>query len=366
MQKLITIFLLSHEILNAAAILHAADRIPVSGAFFAIRDAADVPASERGRITRAPVRPGDLVAADALLAGLDDETARLSLQQQQLKLSKAKAEVAGSQAVQMATAALDEARSEQLQAEKNLEIAVKQADDDSALQLAMREEELAKDELERARKSRELSRISISEQEWFRLRNTCEQAQLKIRMAETAAAVRNAERTRSEQLVQQHQATVRRFESLLLQAKTDHESATLELQILQNAVETAQLQLERRQIRAPFAGTIVETTRQLGEWAEAGEKLFRLINLQTLHVEGFLTAEQAAAVQSGQRAEVRINDKDKLAPAVIIFVSPQIDSENFVRVRAEIRNERGLYRPGSPAEMWIDTTTSADGVSNGR
>lgn len=366
MQKLILIILLAQRLFSDPSTLSAADRIQVSGVFFAIRDAADIPAPERGRISENPVRPGDMVAADALLVRLDDETARLNLQQQQLKLARAKAEVVGSQAVQMASAALDEARSEQLQAEKNLEIAAKQADDDSALQLAMREEELAKDELERARTSRELSRISISEQEWFRLQNNCEQARLKTCMAETAAIVRDAERLRGEQLVQQHQATVRRFESLLLQAKTDHESATLELQILQNAVETAQLALERRQIRAPFAGTIVETNRQLGEWVEPGEKLLRLINLKTLHVEGFLTAEQAATVHSGQRAEVQINDSDKPAPAVIVFVSPQIDSENFVRVRAEIMNEHGRYRPGSPADMWIDTTTAADGVSDER
>jgi len=331
----------------------SAEEIQVSGVFFSLRDKADIPAPERGRITRFPVRPGDQVAADSLLAGLDDESARLNLELARLQLRKAQAEANGSQAVRMATAAADAARSELEQASANLQIANQRAQDLSAVSLAQKQLELAEDELQRAETSRQLSRISISDQEWFRLQNTCDQAKLKFAMAETASAVLQSEKSRNEQLVAQHQALVRRFVALQHQAESDHQASLIELTILEHAVRAAELQVQRLQIRAPFAGIVVETNRQPGEWIEAGEKLLQIINLETLYVEGFLTAASARTVTAGDAARVKSADSTQSFPARIVFVSPQVDSEDLIRIRAEIANPKQQFRPGSRAEMWV-------------
>jgi macrolide-specific efflux system membrane fusion protein len=97
-------------------------------------------------------------------------------------------------------------------------------------------------------------------------------------------------------------------------------------------------------------------SRQPGEWVDPGSVVLRLIQLDRLRVEGFVSAEQATAMQRGQR--VRIVFPDKVGEPVsgeITFVSPEVEPVNQqVRIWAEFDNPERRIRPGLVASMEVE------------
>ncbi len=115
----------------------------------------------------------------------------------------------------------------------------------------------------------------------------------------------------------------------------------------------------RRQIVAPFAGTIVQVFVRLGEWVEPGQKALRIVNIDHLKAEGFLPASDADASLVGAPVRLTLDLAGEQSAAFdgkISFVSPEVDPiTGQVRVWAEIDNRAGRLRPGQPVRMAIES-----------
>ena len=70
--------------------------------------------------------------------------------------------------------------------------------------------------------------------------------------------------------------------------------------------ERARQALERRTIRSPISGVIVERYKSVGEYIEA-EPVYRIANLDPLHVELILPVEQLGTVEPGMQAEITLD-----------------------------------------------------------
>ena len=70
--------------------------------------------------------------------------------------------------------------------------------------------------------------------------------------------------------------------------------------------EVLQERYHRAGIRAPFAGILVDRYVELGELVVPGQKVARLLDPYTLKLEAYLTDQQVAWVQAGERATVRL------------------------------------------------------------
>lgn len=70
--------------------------------------------------------------------------------------------------------------------------------------------------------------------------------------------------------------------------------------------ERAEQALERRTIRSPISGVIIEKYKSIGEYIEA-EPVYRIANLNPLHVELVLPVEQLGTVTPGMQAEITLN-----------------------------------------------------------
>jgi macrolide-specific efflux system membrane fusion protein len=131
----------------------------------------------------------------------------------------------------------------------------------------------------------------------------------------------------------------------------------------ENELDAAEVQRIRRQIVAPFDGTVVQVFVRLGEWVEPGQKALRIVNIDRLKAEGFLRAAGADASLLGAPVQLTLDLAGEQAAAFdgkVSFVSPEVDPiTGQVRVWAEIDNHAGRLRPGQSVRMVIEKEVSS-------
>lgn len=327
--------------------------IEATGVFLRIRNDAEIPALERGQLRELVVDAGDKIDAGQILAVLDNDEASIALDAAKLDLQVAAQELEDSLDVRIAEAALEEGRLALQQAEFEAEAATAMARSDVSIRQAETDSTVAADELARAGRSREQFSQSVSEQQIARLVATRDSALLKLEKARHDQSVQLLQSRAKQATATEQRTAVSRLELSLKQARSQHEIARLKLQSLEKAVALATVRMERRNVRAPFAGVIVERKLSAGEWVEAGEPVLRLLQLDVLHAEGYVTADQAAGLQRGQAVRVETGSGQRV-DGKLVFVSPEVDSvTKQVQVRAEIPNPAGSLQPGQPARLWI-------------
>lgn len=340
----------------------AADEMPPAGAvaardvFLRIKDAADLPALERGQLKRIVAEPGDRIEAGQLLAELDDVEAQLNLELAKIELEIADRQHQESAAVPIAKATLDEARQLLSQARLEAEATKAMASTDIGIRQATKDSEVSKRDLQRAVDARKEFSSSVSEQQLVKLTLTRDHDLLKLEKAQLDQQVEQLRSQGRDAIVAQQEAAVQRLEHALRKAECEYETAGLSLEGLQKQVAISEERLERRRLRAPFSGMVVERLRSQGEWAEVGESVLRIIRLDVLSVEGYVSAQLMKPDSRGHRVVVACGDSGSIQKieGTVVFVSPEIDPVlQQVMVRAEIRNPDLQFRPGQPAQMWI-------------
>ena len=207
-------------------------------------------------------------------------------------------------------------------AKTEVAIADRKAGNDVTIRFAKKATEVAKAELARAEESIKKYPKSVSDTEIDRLRLTVDRSTLEIEQAE----------------------------HLL-----DVEQLTGKLK--EREAEAAAISLERRQIHSPIDGVVVEINARAGEWVEPGEKVMRVLRMDRLKAEGFISAKDLRDDILGAEARVTVDlpgRKDYSVTGRVKFVSPEIDPVNGqVRVWVEIENPDLLLRSGLRAKMEI-------------
>ncbi len=291
--------IMGHHLMDCNAQEQKQKRVQVQGAFVSIRDKAELPALEQGNLTELKVQPGSQVTTGQELGSLDDREATLALEVAQLDLQIAERKSMESKGVEIAEASLTESPSTAGSGQRRSQhwrAGCGRRHRDPA---GKKEEELALERLERARKSREFSKISVSDQEWLTLQNEFDRKQITTRKSTIDQTVAQMKARSKSALLAHQQTSVSRLEFELLEAKSARELEKLELMSLKRAVSIAEARLERRRLRAPFDGLVVEQKKHKGEWVEPGEAVFRLIGLDRLYVEGFIDRTAARDLRPG-------------------------------------------------------------------
>jgi membrane fusion protein, multidrug efflux system len=124
----------------------------------------------------------------------------------------------------------------------------------------------------------------------------------------------------AQQAVEQGERTVARLKSLRaegmtsMQALEDAEvrrnSAQSELAAARSRVATAQQQLRRTEVRAPFDGVVADRKASVGDTAQVGKELLKVIDPATMRFEGLVSVDRLAQVQAGQTVRFRVNGVD--------------------------------------------------------
>jgi len=167
---------------------------------------------------------------------------------------------------------------------------------------------------------------------------------------------RQADRVRK--LRSENVASVQQLE----EAETALLLARSAVEVEEAAVGVAERALADASVSAPFAGLVSRRMVQLGEFVQPGAPLFELVALDPLEAIFSLTELDTERVEVGQRIEIRVGAfEERVFEGEITFVAPTVDpTTRTLRIKAEVRNDQGLLRPGLFARIALDVGRRAD------
>jgi membrane fusion protein, multidrug efflux system len=132
-------------------------------------------------------------------------------------------------------------------------------------------------------------------------------------------------------------------------------------------VDSAQNDIERRQIKAPIAGEVVKVIPRLGEWVNPGAPVVHIARLDRLYVEGYLkVADFSPEEIKGRPVTVKVTlERNRVEEfkGKIVNASPLVEGGIEYQVQAAVDNRRDggdgpwLLRPGLQPEMTIDVSS---------
>lgn len=114
-------------------------------------------------------------------------------------------------------------------------------------------------------------------------------------------------------------------------------------------------QLARRQIIAPFAGSITEVFLHRGAACEPYQPLIRLVDVTRCYFVGHVDGLVAAKIKLNKKVQIKINGSDAVVSGTVSFISPVVDpASGLARVKAVFDNADGKIRPGLAATLQLD------------
>jgi membrane fusion protein, multidrug efflux system len=139
------------------------------------------------------------------------------------------------------------------------------------------------------------------------------------------------------------------------QATLDTDTANLKNAKAQVAEQQAVL--DKKSLRAPFAGHLGIRAVDLGQYLSAGTTIVTLQALDPIFVDFFLPQQSVDQVRIGQAVTVTIDAfKERNFPGEIAAINPKVDaSSRNVQVRATLQNPDHKLLPGMYATIDIAT-----------
>jgi RND family efflux transporter MFP subunit len=125
----------------------------------------------------------------------------------------------------------------------------------------------------------------------------------------------------------------------LQQAELNWEAATAAWQVAKAELRLTQVAQEWQQVTAPFDAVVVKKSTEVGQWVEAGTKLFTLVALDQREIEAHVDAVDSGQIRVGQPVEIRCDAfPGQSWLSRITWIGPNVEQEkdhhlNTFRVR---------------------------------
>jgi macrolide-specific efflux system membrane fusion protein len=158
----------------------------------------------------------------------------------------------------------------------------------------------------------------------------------------------------------------RKSELQIEQAELERRMATLAAASKGVELEAAENAIERRLIKSPLDGVVVQIFPHQGEWMQPGDPLARVVRADKLRVEGYVDSSRFGPEEVRDRpvtVEVTLaDDRKETFAGRIVFTSPLVESGGDYRVFAEVENRQApgsgqwLLRAGQTARMTIHSS----------
>jgi membrane fusion protein (multidrug efflux system) len=131
-------------------------------------------------------------------------------------------------------------------------------------------------------------------------------------------------------------------------SEADVDRAQSELEQARSRVDSVQAALEKKTIRAPFAGRVGIVQVDLGQFIDVGHAIVTLQTLDPIHVDFTVPQRELARIETGQPVEAEADAyADRTFEGRIVAISPRVEqSTRNVTVRARLGNADGVLRPG--------------------
>ncbi|TWU54576.1 Multidrug resistance protein MdtE precursor [Rubripirellula tenax] len=313
-------------------------------------DSVEVPASRTGVIATVSVHEGDTVRTGQTIANTDDREARVKAAIAQTQLDILQSTADNDLATEKAEAELGAQRQSAKEHLVRQKIADRLATNDVQIQASEKSAAVAKNELDRALRSRAEYSESVSASEIEGLRLTYERSQLESEQATFERAVDRLKAQAESEAASRHVWAIQQFTLALEQSKADQHIADLNLQLGRRQSELATLETERHRVVSPLDGVVAEVFQRAGDWVTEGEPIARVIRLDRLRAEGFASFDQLSELRKKPRVDLIIeigNGEQVERTGTVVFVSPEIDPvNNEVKFWIEFDNPAMDVLPG--------------------
>jgi len=140
-------------------------------------------------------------------------------------------------------------------------------------------------------------------------------------------------------------------------SKEDLEKKEAEYRVAKVEHEMAAEQLRRRQVQAPFSGTITELSIEVGEACQPYQTLVRVVDCSRCYFIANLEASPAARLTVGQtmKLEIASGSGPVTASGKIVFRSPVVDpASGLQRIKVLFDNPDGKIAPGVAGRMFLE------------
>jgi membrane fusion protein (multidrug efflux system) len=175
-----------------------------------------------------------------------------------------------------------------------------------------------------------------------RLNTSSEQAQLRALEAQAELARINAERV-----------GILRTNNTVSQSEWDTAEATWKQdQANADAIRAA---IEKKTIRAPFAGKLGIRLVNVGEYLDTGKAIVSLQSLSPVYAEFSLPQQDLAQLKTGMSVRVTLDSyPGRQFDGVLTAMNPELDpATRSIRLQATLDNPEQLLRPGMFARMQL-------------
>ncbi|WP_039017044.1 efflux RND transporter periplasmic adaptor subunit [Halocynthiibacter namhaensis] len=147
-------------------------------------------------------------------------------------------------------------------------------------------------------------------------------------------------------------------ETRVASAQAAQEAALAGIQAAEAGVAAAQKEIERLQIRAPFAGLLESDTAELGTLMQPGAACATVIQLDPVKIVGFVPETDVAKISLGALAGARLTSGRELT-GMVSFLSRSSDPQTRTfRVEIEMPNADFSILDGQTAEILIASSGS--------
>ncbi|MCA9136628.1 MAG: HlyD family efflux transporter periplasmic adaptor subunit [Planctomycetales bacterium] len=309
-------------------------------------DQVEVPALEAGALVQLHVKIGDPVKSGQVIARVDDRSslAQRDLAETDLQISRQKS--SSYQNDKIEATQWDEAKAALEQQKLVAKIAAEKSSSDVRVSAAEKAEGVAKNEWVRAQSAHEKFADSVSESELENLRLKYEHSRLERVQAAFEQRIDRLAAESESQGVRVAELAAERAEILSVVAAADAQLFRLDVVSKEKTLQLRQSIVDRHQVAAPIDGVVVEIYKRPGEWVLPGDSVARVINLDQLHAEGFLSGN----VRPQRGRKVRLRSGSDTLDGTVDFVSPERDlvSGEF---RFVVRIAGGTFLPGDRVEI---------------
>jgi membrane fusion protein (multidrug efflux system) len=176
----------------------------------------------------------------------------------------------------------------------------------------------------------------------LRLDTSLEEAQLRALEAQEELARLNVARERT-----------LRSQNMVSQAELDAAEATLKQS--QGTADATRATIEKKTIRAPFAGRLGIRMVNLGQYLDTGKPIVSLQSLTPIYADFSLPQQELARLKTGMRVRVTIDTyPGRDFDGTLTAINPDLDqSTRSVGLQATFENPDQLLRPGMFAHVEV-------------
>lgn len=186
----------------------------------------------------------------------------------------------------------------------------------------------------------------------------------KVAQAELDAAyeaIQKKERSLSDSELRKREFELQRADAQFEYAVHQKGIAKIQAQAQGYAYARAKAVLDRRKVKAPISGEVVEVFRHVGEWVNPGDPIAHIVRMDKLRVQGHAKVQDWARYDLvGRQVRIEVfvpGGQTETLQGVITYASPMTSNTGHYLVRAEIDNRKvqgvWLIQPQLQATMYI-------------